>query len=97
MDDLIGFIIFGIIFAISGFAKLLEKRKQEEQRRQRTTRQDVDELPEATRRTAVFVKQADDRVAGHPVRRGGCCAEEPVDGVPLVGVETIRLRGQRPA
>lgn len=50
MEELLGLIIFGVIAAISGLAKLIEKRKEEEQRSQRGPRKSVDELPEATRR-----------------------------------------------
>lgn len=50
MDDVIGFIIFAVIAAISGLAKLMENRKAEEARKQQANRKGVDELPEATRR-----------------------------------------------
>ena len=50
MDSLIGLIIFGVIAALSGLVKLIEKRKEEALREQRGSRQNVDELPEATRR-----------------------------------------------
>ena len=51
MEEFIGLIIFGVIAAISGFAKLQEQRKEEEARKQRSAnRPSVDELPEATRR-----------------------------------------------
>lgn len=50
MESLFGLIIFGIIAAVSGLVKLAEKRKEEELRKQRPTKQNVDELPEATRR-----------------------------------------------
>ncbi len=50
MEEFIGLIIFGIIAAVSGLAKLQEQRKEEEARKQRANRKGVDELPEATRR-----------------------------------------------
>jgi hypothetical protein len=50
MEEFIGLIIFGVIAAISGFAKLQEQRKEEEARKQRGNRPSVDDLPEATRR-----------------------------------------------
>lgn len=50
MDSLIGLIIFGVIAGLSGLVKLIEKRKEEELRRTRAERRNVDDLPEATRR-----------------------------------------------
>ena len=50
VEEFIGLIIFGIIAAVSGLAKLQEQRKEEEARKERANRKGVDELPEATRR-----------------------------------------------
>lgn len=50
VEEFIGLIIFGIIAAVSGLAKLQEQRKEEQARKERGNRKGVDELPEATRR-----------------------------------------------
>lgn len=50
VEELIGLIIFGIIAAVSGLAKLQEQRKEEQARKERGNRKGVDELPEATKR-----------------------------------------------
>ncbi len=50
VEEFIGLIIFGIIAAVSGLAKLQEQRKEEQARKDRGNRKGVDELPEATRR-----------------------------------------------
>lgn len=77
MEELFGLIIFGIIAAISGLAKLLENRKEEALRRERGSRSRVDELPEATRRMLYGE-------GGPPVarRRGEGEAEAPPVAVP---------------
>lgn len=49
-SEIWGLIIFAVIAAFSGLAKLQEQRKEEEARKQRRERRGVDELPEATRR-----------------------------------------------
>ncbi len=49
-EQIIGTIIFIVIAAISGLAKLQEHRKEEQARKERGNRKGVDELPEATRR-----------------------------------------------
>ena len=50
VDELFGLVIFGVIAAISGLAKLQEYRKEEQARKERGNRKGVDELPEATKR-----------------------------------------------
>ena len=50
VEELIGLVIFGVIAAISGLAKLQEQRKEEQARKERGNRKGVDELPEATKR-----------------------------------------------
>ena len=44
MEELIGLVIFGVIAAISGLAKLQEQRKEEQARKERGNRKGVDEL-----------------------------------------------------
>lgn len=50
-EQVIGLIVFAVIAAVSGLAKLQEHRKEEEARKQRSAnRPSVEDLPEATRR-----------------------------------------------